>query len=242
MAKKERRKIMQAGRLWMAVQYRAVRTQSSSPFRTARLHVSSPAREALNARQSWQKLRLLLAANFQGDDLVVSLTYRDDALPKSKEEADKRLTAFIRSLRAHRAATGDKLAYIRITEHWHGDGRIHHHMVLNATGDDYAIIRKLWQRNGDQVDFELVRGKGLDYWAHYLTKEPREKGRPRVGERTWRASLHMIKPTIQYDFVPEGAPLFPPPRAMIVDNETIDNTYGSYHYVTAWLPETDTTE
>ena len=85
---KERRKIIQAGSLWMAVQYTAIRGENQSARREARAQISTPARESLNAKLSWQKLMLVLAANFRSTDLVVTLTYRDGCLPIRREAAD----------------------------------------------------------------------------------------------------------------------------------------------------------
>ncbi len=58
---KERRKIIQAGSLWMAVQYTAIRGGNQGQRREAKAQISSPARESLNAKLSWQKLMLTLA-------------------------------------------------------------------------------------------------------------------------------------------------------------------------------------
>ena len=46
----------------MAVQYTAIRSNDPGARREARSQISSPARESLNAKLSWQKLMMLLAA------------------------------------------------------------------------------------------------------------------------------------------------------------------------------------
>ena len=84
---KERRRVIQAGNLWMAVQYTAIHTQNQTARREARSQISTPARESLNAKLSWQKLMLVLAANFHSSDLVVTLTYRDADLPPPLQPA-----------------------------------------------------------------------------------------------------------------------------------------------------------
>ena len=83
----------------MAVQYTAIRGPNQETRREARAQISTPARESLNAKLSWQKLMLVLASNFRSNDLVVTLTYRDKDLPNRRELADKRLDYFIRRLR-----------------------------------------------------------------------------------------------------------------------------------------------
>ena len=230
---KERRKIIQAGQLWMAVQYTAIRSSDQSARREARAQISSPARESLNAKLSWQKLMLLLAANFTSNDLVVGLSYRDADLPVRREDADKKLSNFIRALRQRRAAQGKPLIYIRVTEGYHSGGRLHHHLIINETGDDYQLIRDLWKKNGDNVDFERFGPEGAERWGKYLTKEPREKGRRYVGDRTWRASIHLKKPIVASELVSQDEPLIPPAGSFVIDSTQCENCYGRFHHVMA---------
>lgn len=234
---KERRKIIQAGRLWMAVQYTAIHTQNQSARRAARSLISTPARESLNAKLSWQKLMITLAANFESTDLVVTPTYRDKDLPGRREDADRYLSNFIRALRGHRRSRGQPFFYVRVTEGYHTGGRLHHHLIINATGDDYEIILKLWKKYGDDVDFEEFGPDGAERWAKYLTKEPREQGRRHVGDRTWSTSIHMKKPTVSYEFVPEHTDLSPPPGAFVTDKTECSNSFGRFCHMMALLPE-----
>ena len=234
---KERRKIIQAGSLWMAVQYTAIRGNTQSSCREAKAQISSPARESLNAKLSWQKLMLTLAANYKKTDLVVGLDYREAALPKRREDADKRLSNFIRALRAHRRQRGQDLVYVRVTEGYHSGGRLHHHLIINATGDDYEIIKQLWSKNADTVDFELFGLDGAERWGKYLTKEPREKGRRYVGDRTWRSSIGMKRPTVTCEYVDSRDRLEAPMGAFITDSTTCENCYGRFAHIMAILPE-----
>lgn len=235
---KERRKIIQAGRLWMAVQYTAIHTQNQNARREARSQISTPARESLNAKLSWQKLMLLLAANFLSKDLVVTLTYRDTSLPKTREEADRRLSNFIRAFRLARRSHSppDPLAYIRVTEGYHTGGRLHHHLIVNATGRDFTLIKQLW-KHGDDIDFQQFGADGAERWAKYLTKEPREQGRRYVGDRTWRASRGLNRPEHCYEYVDEFDYLTPPPGAIITDKTECVNSYGRFCHMMAMLPE-----
>lgn len=235
---KERRRIVQAGKLWMAVQYTAIHTRNVTSRREAKCQISSPARESLNAKLSWQKLMLVLAANFVPSDLVVTLSYRDENLPRRREDSDKNLSNFIRALRKHRRELGQSLIYVRVTEGYHSGGRLHHHLIINATGADYDIIRQLWQKYGDNIGYEDFELDGAERWAKYLTKEPRIKGRRYVGDRTWRTSQHMRKPDIISILVDADDDLQPPPGASVTDRATVQNCYGRFNYIMAQLPET----
>lgn len=234
---KERLKVIQAGTLWMAVQYTAIRGGNQSARREAKSQISTPARESLNAKMSWQKLMLILAANFVSTDLVVTLTYREDNAPRTKDEADKRVKAFLRAFREHRQAAGMPLKRVRVTEGYHSGGRLHHHLIINATAQDYDTIRRLWRRNGDNVDFEPFGIDGPERWAKYLTKEPREKGRRYVGERSWTTSRNMARPVSSYSYVAAETALSPPPGAAILDKAQCENCYGRFQYMMARLPE-----
>lgn len=221
----------------MAVQYTAIHSGSQTHRREARTQISSPARESLNAKMSWQKLMLVLAANFKRTDLVVTLGYRDRNLPRNREDADKKLGNLIRALRAYRRQLGQELIYVRVTEGYHSDGRLHHHLIINATGQDYDIIRQLWSKNGDNIDFEAFGPDGPERWGKYLTKEPREKGRRYVGDRTWRTSIHMKKPDVISVWVDDGDDLTPPPDAYVSDKAEVNNCYGHFCYMLAVLPQ-----
>lgn len=239
---KERRRVVCAGRLWMAVQYTAIHTQNQSARREARSQISTPARESLNAKLSWQKLMLILAANFKSNDLVVTLTYRDADLPRRREDADRRLSNFIRAFRTARRSHDppQELPYVRVTEGYHSDGRLHHHLIINSTGEDYDLIRRLWLKNGDDVDFELFGTDGAERWAKYLTKEPREKGRRHVGDRTFRCSRGLKRPYSYYEYVNESDVLTPPPGAYITDKTECVNSFGRFCHMIALLPEDET--
>lgn len=236
---KERRKIVRAGRLWMAVQYTAIRGCSQAQRREARAQISSPARESLNAKLSWQKLMLLLAANFVSSDLVITLTYRAKDLPVRRDDADKRLDNLIRALRKHRKAKGQDLRYVRVTEGYHSGGRLHHHLIVNSTGEDYETIRDLWAKNADNIEFDLFGADGAERWGKYLTKEPREKGRRHVGDRTWRASIHMRKPEVTSEMVDVRDRLEAPPGSFVTDRTECENCYGRFTNIMAMLPDPD---
>ncbi len=204
--------------------------------------ISSVAQETMNLKHSWQKLKAVIAANFASTDIVVTLTYRDDCLPKTRKEAERHLKAFIRKFRSERKSTGAELPYLYVTEMGHSSGRLHHHLITTNTGDDLRVIRPLWERHGDDVDIYYIYTKGYDGWARYLSKEPRELGRHYVGERMWRASLGLKKPNMYSGWV-EGSLSIDdlPPGSFIIDRQTRNNGYGEFTYIEAILPP-ETTE
>ena len=240
--KKQRRKVVIAGRYMRSIQY----TLNSDPdvrrTRAPKTEISSVAQEAMNLKHSWQKLKALIAANFSPTDLVVTLTYRDASLPPTRRAAENRLKLFIRRLRAERRAGGKELRYCYVTELGHSSGRLHHHMILNSTGDDFDTIRRLWAKDGDNIDFAPIWVKGYDGWARYLSKEPREIGRHYVGERMWRSSIGLIKPQVYCGWVDASDRLTAPPGASEVDCQSRTNGYGEFTFIECMLPADTTTD
>lgn len=234
---KQRLKRIEAGRLVREALWSTPFPNDTPKARAEKRKFSSAARQRINDRYSWQKLKMLLAANFSGSDLVVTLTYDDDHLPIDREEARKSLKKFLAQLRAYRKDRGEALLYIYCIENKHGDTRLHHHLVLNGTGEDYDLIRSLWTF-GSNVEFERVDIFGYEELAKYLTKEPREYGHNNVGARTWVPSLNLQKPTVYpTQWVDGSVRLDPPPNAYILQREVYDNEWGRFAYIEYLLPE-----
>lgn len=232
---KERRKILRAGRLWYAMQYTSLRGGSPPSERRARADISSAARERINFRTSRDKLWLILEATFLASDLWITLTYRDDDLPKRREDAEKRMAAFIKALRVARKQNGHDMVYVWNTEGYHSGGRLHHHIFINSTICDYGTIRNLWKKNGDDVEILPFSCKTAFAHAEYTTKEPREMGRRHVGDRIWHASRNVKRPIITYEEADSDEELVPPPGSFVQNKQRIDNTFGRFQYVEAML-------
>jgi hypothetical protein len=186
-------------------------------------------------------LELAVAANFGSSDLVATFTYDDAHLPPTKRDGDILLQKMFRKLRTVRRRRGEELKYIYATEGAHGaasdeyfgddreleDHRIHHHVVLNRVGpDDLEELRSLWPYGG------YVRIEPLDvhYYAElakYLTKEAREFGRAKPGERSWRGSRNLAKYEVEYIDIPsDSVTLAPPAGAVDYAQFSEKNPYG----------------
>lgn len=144
-------KQVRAGRLVCAVVYTTAAAGDSPRARTQKQRASTAARDKLNARTSFQKLERTLAANFDNGDLFITLTYDDTHLPEDREAAIRRIRSFLSKLRKARKPRGQLLHYIYVTEGGCPGGRLHHHLVVNSTGEDLEEIRRLWIY-GDNVE------------------------------------------------------------------------------------------
>lgn len=232
-------KQVRAGRLVCAVVYTTAAAGDSPRARTQKQRASTAARDKLNARTSFQKLERTLAANFDNGDLFITLTYDDTHLPEDREAAIRRIRSFLSKLRKARKPRGQLLHYIYVTEGGCPGGRLHHHLVVNSTGEDLEEIRRLWIY-GDNVEvrrLEFNQGHTYEDLASYLTKEPREWGHPQVGERTWTPSLGLARTEPETETVPDYVTLTAPPEAVILQNEgPVRNGYGEFAWIKYMLP------
>lgn len=223
------KKIIVAGPLVIETVYPAPNPRDSAAVRAGKKALSSEAQQRMNLKYAWQKLELEIAANFGVNDLYATFTYDDAHLPSSRKEANGRIQAFWKRLRAVRNVLKQELRYIYVTEHKHGEGRWHHHVLINATGDDYKVIRDLWgQGNIEFKQLRVDRDKNYETLARYLCKEQRDK----VGQRLWSGSRNLRKPEKDCFRVPNDTPLTPPPKAAVLfDNGDIRTEYGHYRYI-----------
>ena len=227
---------VRAGRLVTAVLYTQPMGADEPSVRAAKTKVSSAARQRLNRKASWQKLESLLAANFDREDLFVTLTFRDSSLPPTREATVRILNKFLAMLRAQRSARGELLCYVKTVEHITDDGqegRWHAHLVINGTGSDFEEIRGLWSRWGDNVNIEQLLADGEDYAtrARYLSKE-----RPPAGKQAWTPSRGLARPKRVSELVDDSLTLDAPPGAVILERDQVVNGWGSYVYIKYLLP------
>lgn len=161
----------------------------------------------------------MLAANFDDGDLFITLTYEDGGCPRAGTWLCGRYALSWPSCGgpegqgpAHQIHLCDRGRLPR--------GRLHHHLVLNGTGEDLEEVRRLWiyGSNVEMTRLKFDRGHTYEDLAAYLTKEPREWGHPQVGERTWTPSLGLDRPEPQTERVPDCVTLTAPPEAEVLAN------------------------
>ena len=223
------KKIIVAGPLVVETVYPAPNPRDSQGVRQGKKALSSEAQRRMNLKYAYQKLELEIAANFGERDIYATFTYDDAHLPTSRKEANARMAAFWKKLRAARRSRGEDLRYIYVTEHKHGDGRWHHHLMINSTGEDYDLIRQLWgQGEVEFIQIRVDRDKNYETLARYLCKEQRDK----LGLRLWSGSRNLRKPERECFRVPNDTPLTPPEGATVLtDTGDVTTAYGHFRYI-----------
>lgn len=232
----KRRKTIVAGRLVSEIIYTAAYPKDKEHIRQAKSKISTKARSWQNLKAACRMLEFILAANFTGKDLFITLTYRDSDLPDTRQKAVKCLKQFIRDLRSHRKKHKQELKYLYVTESKHSEGRYHHHIVINSTENDFDIIKSLW-RYGDMIEIENIDVRNYKALAEYLAKEPKEAGTSN-GKRMWTPSKNLDKPKQSSDWVDDRVTLEPPAGAFILESCTEQNEFGAYKYLKYMLPDT----
>lgn len=194
MAKNRTKKIIVAGSLVVEAVYPRITAKDGPTARAAKSKASSEAQKRMNRIYSFQKLELLLAANFRPGDLVITLTYDDEHLPADRKGAETALKAFRRRLSQARKAQGQELHMVWNIEHKHGDGRWHHHAVLNATGEDMDLIQRCWPGGRVEIqDLRIDQEHSYEALARYMAKE----GGDKVGQRSWSYTRNLQQPEIE---------------------------------------------
>ena len=150
----------------------------------------------------------------------------------------KLLKKMITQLRAVRKSRGQETKYIYVTEQLSSEGgRLHHHMVLNGTGADLEVLQSLWPYGGIELE-NIDDWEGYEALARYLTKEPRELGKPETGSRNWAASIGLKKPTVESEIIKDNMTVVAPPGAIIISNPPpVRNEFGEFTVIKYYLPE-----
>lgn len=226
-------KIEKAGPLVRMSCYTMQLPRDTAKARAEKRKLSSAARTRMNAKTSWQKCRLALAANFGVGDLFVTLTYADPYLPSERERAVALLKRWIAALRPEYKKAGEALKYLYVTETAHTNGRYHHHIVMNRIDNALELLPSMWTYG--MVDIQFIDDAQFIALAQYFTKEATDKGR-KLGQRTWTPSKGLKKPDASTQYVPDHFTLSMPPGCYMIENPSNRNEFGEYSYLEYLTP------
>lgn len=163
--------------------------------RREKTKLSTPKQRNLNDKNARKHLSRLINANFTDKDLAVHLTYRDEELPDSEEEARRDVTNFIRRLRYHRRKNNltAEFKYIAVIEYKESeDGkkvRMHHHIIM--TGDmDRDMVEEIWGKGWVNTKRLQADEYGYEALANYISKDPK-------GKKRWTGSRNLKQPVVK---------------------------------------------
>lgn len=239
------KRTVRGGRLAATVLYTRPQAGDTKPSRAAKSRATTQARQALNLKQSRQKLEFTIAANFTGQDHHLVLTFDDEHLPENRAGVIACFRRFVRLLRAYRRKNRlPNVKYIYAIECKHGEGRFHIHVIINAASlfqSDLESYCSLWEY-GTQVDVSLLYDRentDADVLARYLTKE-REDGKP-VGAKSWVGSRNLEQPEETHEYVNDTEELHAPVGCIVLERKEDMNEFGSFAYIKYLYPNLEVT-
>ena len=159
---------------------------------------AKPTRETqarLNQRRAEREIVRLLHENFEPDDIEIHLTYRDECLPQSDDEADKAIRNYIRRVKRAAEKKGiTDVKYLYTSPGTPGKARYHHHVTISA-GLSREELEALWQygyANSRRLQFAC---NGIEGLGHYISRQFKEDGwdKPK-GKRRWSCSKNLRRP------------------------------------------------
>lgn len=233
------KKTIVAGPLVMEAIYPAPNPRDPRQVRAEKQKLSSAALQRMNTKYAYQKLELLLAANFKPGDPWAVLTYDEEHLPPNRQQAARCVQRFTQTLRAIRKAKGQDLKYLYNIEHkhfaddWKQSARFHHHIFINGTGADLEDIRAAWPYGMVLFkSFTLDREHTYESAARYMCKEHRDY----IGKRLWSSSRNLSKPEVDRVTVHNDEDLLIPSPAVVYSDTASSTWYGKYRHVKYLLP------
>lgn len=155
---------------------------------------TSDVQARLNEHNAEQKLIRILNANFTSEDVEIHLTYRDENLPETTEEAEKDVQNFLRRVKRLRKKLGlPELKYVNVPEGGFEGTRFHFHITMNG-GIDRSQLEDLWgygYANSRKLQFNENGVEGL---ARYITKQFRAHKDELPFRKRWTASRNLVIP------------------------------------------------
>ena len=135
--------------------------------RRARFKPTSEMQARLNQRNAERMLVRILNANFTENDISVTLTYSNEYLPDSYEQAERDAQNFLRRVKRLRKKLGlPEIKYVLIP----GDGRYHFHIPMSG-GIDAVTLRKLWPYGYLNVIHFEFNENGIEGHARYVATQ-----------------------------------------------------------------------
>lgn len=227
MAKTKRIKTIDAGDLHEAVIYTPPGRWDTPRQRAQKSKATTQAQNAMNLKNKRKRLEFLIAGNFADTDRFVTLTYSDVYLPRNRREARALLRDFLATLRTLRKRHGLGFKYIYTTEDRHGEGRIHHHVILTAATGDIEQLQSLWTYGDVEVKSIWEYGNERHpILAEYMTKERKPNG-----EQAYTCGKNMVQPIVRSEWVDGDCALIAPRGAIILDEGRETPLYSEYYHL-----------
>ncbi len=158
---------------------------------------TSEVQAKLNEHNAEQQLIRILNANFTGEDIEIHLTYTDESLPETPDEAKRDFQNFIRRVKHRRQRMGlSELKYVIVPAGGIDGTRYHAHITMSG-GLDRSLLEELWgygYANSRRLQFNENGVEGL---ARYVSRQfSAHRDELPFGKR-WSGSRNLTIPEAQ---------------------------------------------
>lgn len=135
--------------------------------RKKRSKPTSEMQTRLNQRNAERNLTRLLNANFTENDISLTLTFKNEHLPKTYDEAERMAKNLLRRLKRLRGKKSlPEMKYIIIP----GAGRFHFHIPMSGGIDD-KTLQDMWPYGYCNIIHFIFDENGIEGHARYVAKQ-----------------------------------------------------------------------
>lgn len=170
--------------------------KNGSDVPRVKVGASREAQKNLNDKNARKKINRLVNTNFTEDDLMITLTYKNNYLP-NEEEAKRDIQNYINRLKRRRKKDGieEPLKYLYVIEYENNKKnskkvRIHHHIIINKM--DRNSAEEVWKKGRTDSMRLQLDDDGLSGISGYISKGI-------SAGRRWSYSKNLKKPIIHRD-------------------------------------------
>ena len=171
------------------MEYHSRKRHPPGEKRKPRSKKTPPKQEEANQRAKAMRIQRLILENFDEGDKWITLTFRDEDAPDSREACMKERQKLMRWLKPKYSSAGDSLRWISNAEKTKR-GIWHIHLLINdLKGADVGkMIRRYWKERHDSIAKvqDTYLDGGFEKLANYLAKTVRndETGRETAFSRS----------------------------------------------------------
>lgn len=222
------KKMIFSGKLLEIEKYPVSRKGCRVP-RCGKYKVSSESQQNLNEKNSKKQFLRLVECNFTERDLYITLSYKNENLPKTSQKLKKDFQNFIRRLK-YRCSKENLPAPVYMAVSHDKHHRAHHHLLLKKCSWD--MIEKLWQYGGVNIQTLIPDDEyGFVQVGKYIINQKNENS----FDKRWCASQNLKKPIIKYKDIKRmtiSSAYDAPKGYRITDISITDNEFvGMYQYI-----------
>ncbi len=215
----EQRKMFYRERVYTCGHYKHVEifpVYQRAGVRRSKCNPTSDVQKKLNDKHSKEHFMRLLHENFNQDDYVIGLDYRESCLPEDDTAAKKDITNFLRRVKRLYKRFSEELKYIMVYERSER-GRPHFHVIMQNAGIATSLIRSLWYYGRTEIEPLQYDEDGIMGLCKYVTKG-------NLFKKRWCASKNLRQPVpvdSDYKLTQKKVKAF-----QIEDLKEIRNSYG----------------